>query len=513
MKDNYEALYDKYKDDSTLLKLENFALWTIPSAFPDKQIDFEMKGDMDIENDYQSIGATLVNFLAAKLTGLLFPTTQSFFKIQPTETMLSIATEAFGVDKAEINNRLVKLENDACNSLYQNASYAQLVQMIRYLVITGNCLFKRIDGKLTVYSLRNYAQLRDNEGTVLDVILKENFAYGSLPPEVQLLVNKPVGTPEFESVIVYTRIKRSLQAGRPQMVVSQQINGVDIGGESVYPENLCPYRTVVWNLVNGDSNGRGLVEEHAGDFAKLSDLSKALAMYEIETCRVIHLVKPGSSVDVDAMQGLPNGAWAQGDPQQVVAHEAGDAQKIQQLAAEIQTIHQRLAQAFMYQGNMREGERVTAEEISMNAQEAEKALGGVYSQLSQGIHLPLSYLLCLEVEPAFLTAIIAGEVTLDVVTGLPALGRSTVVTQILQAIQELSVIVPAMGQLSPRFDTERVVDLVLQARGVNLKDVMMTPEQLKAKQEQQQAAQAQQQQAALVGASGAATAGAIGEMI
>lgn len=488
---SYEALYREYSDDRSLLKLKTYALWTIPGAFPDITTDTNAKGNMPIEHDYQSIGAILTNFLASKLAGLLFPVTQSFFKIQPTDTLLELAREVWGVEESLVKNQLITLENDACNALYENASYAQLIQMLRYLIITGNAMFKRVDGKLTVYSLRNFSQLRDNEGTVLDVILREDWTYGSLPADVQPLVKRP-STKDTDTVTVYTRIKRGMIGNNVTSTVSQQIDGVNVGKPSVYPESLCPYRVVIWNLVNGDSNGRGLVEDHAGDFAKLSDLSRALAVYEINSCRVVNLVKPGSTVDIDSLNNAYCGEYVQGDPQNIQAHEGGDAAKIQQLASSIQTIFQRLSMAFMYQGNTRDAERVTAEELQMNAREAESALGGVYSQLSQGIHLPLSYLLTHEVDSTFITAVIAGEVQLKVITGLPALGRSTVVTQLLQAIQELSIIVPALGQMTARADKEKVIDLILQARGVNLSDIMLSPEELKALQAQEQAAQSQQ---------------------
>lgn len=491
MKQSYESLYKEYEDTRSLTKLKTYALWTIPGAFPDICRDLHAEGNTPIEHDYQSIGAVLVNFLASKLAGLLFPVTQSFFKIQPTDALLTLATNVWGVDSVEVKNQLVDLENKACESLFKNASYAQLIQMLRYLIITGNALFKRIDGKLTVYSLRNFVQLRDNEGTVLDIVLQENWAYSSLPEEAKAAVAKP-HSKDNEVITVYTRIKREVLQGNVVYVVSQQVNNVQIGSPSIYPEHLCPYHVVVWNLVNGDSNGRGLIEDHAGDFAKLSDLSRALAVYEINACRVVNLVKPGSTVDVDSMNEAYCGEWVQGDPQQVQAHEGGDAAKIQQLSASITTIFQRLAMAFMYQGNTRDAERVTAEELQMNAREAESALGGVYSQLSQGIHLPLSYILCSEVDETFITGIVAGQIELRVITGLPALGRSTVVTQLLQAVQELSVIIPAMQQITQRADTEAIVDMILQARGINLDDIMLSKEAL-----QQKADAAAQQQAAL----------------
>lgn len=493
---NYKSLYEKYEDSRTMLKLKNYALWTIPGAFPDITKESDMKGNVQVEHDYQSIGAILVNYLSAKLTGILFPVTQSFFKIKPTEKLMELAQQSFGVDAATVNSVLVRIENAACQGLYKNASYAQLIQLLRYLVITGNAMFKRVDGKLTVYSLRNFSQLRDNEGNLLDAVLRESWAWESLPDDVREALNLS-DKEEFSTVDVYTRIKSDIVNGNKVKIVSQQINGVDIGEPNVYPEHLCPYHVVVWQIINGDSNGRGLVEDHAGDFAKLSDLSRALAVYQINACRVVNLVKPGATVDIDGLNDAYCGEFVQGDPQQIMAHEAGDSNKMQQLAAEIQGIFQRLSMAFMYQGNTREAERVTAEEIQMNAREAESALGGVYSQLSQGIHLPLSYILTYEEEPAFMTALVAGEVTLDVITGLPALGRSTVVTQVLQAVQELAAIIPAMRELSPRFDTERVIDLILQARGVNLEEVMLSAEALAEKQAAEQEAQAQAQQAAM----------------
>ena len=240
---SFESLYNDYEDTRSLLKLKTYALWTIPGAFPDIHFDLQAKGNTPIEHDYQSIGAVLVNFLASKLAGLLFPVTQSFFKIQPSESLLAMAANVWGVEADQVKNQLVQLENSACEALFLNASYAQLIQLMRYLIITGNALFKRVDGKLTVYSLRNFAQLRDNEGTVLDIILKEHWAYASLPDEARAAVNRPHAKDD-EVITVYTRIKRERMNGNVVFVVSQQVNNIDIGTPSVYPEHLCPYHVV-----------------------------------------------------------------------------------------------------------------------------------------------------------------------------------------------------------------------------------------------------------------------------
>lgn len=72
------------------------------------------------------------------------------------------------------------------------------------------------------------------------------------------------------------------------------------------------------------------------------------------------MLKPGAGIDVDSFHEAENGDWIQADPQAVVAHEGGQANKIQQLSESINTIFTRLSTAFMWGGNTRDAERVTA---------------------------------------------------------------------------------------------------------------------------------------------------------
>lgn len=495
MQGSHESLFEEYRDTSFLKKTENYALWTIPSAFPENYNPGN-KQNQAIEHDYQSIGALLVNSLATKLTGALFPANQSFFRLEFTPDVSAVLQQSAGYDEKTAKAELIKIERQACKRIFQNASYAQLVQMLRYLIITGNALLKREAGKITVYSLRNYALLRDNSGTVLDIILKECVAYSSLPKDIQDTIgNGTKQYKEFDDITVYTRVKRAyITLKNKQHVrweVTQEIDGHAVGKPSIFPEKLCPYIPVGWNLVNGDSYCRGHVEDHAGDFAKLSDLSRALALYQLDACKVVNLVKPGATVDIDQLEQAETGEWVQADPDAVTKHEGGEYQKLKALAEEIQSIFQRLAQAFMYQGNLRDAERVTAEEIRYNAQEADKTLGGVYSSLAEGIHLPLSYILSAEEEPKLLAPFVNGELTLTVLTGLAALGRSADVQSLIQAANVIITLVPGLKQVSARFDAELIIDKILQSYGLSPDDWMLSAQDLQKEQAANQQAAAQ----------------------
>jgi len=479
---NYENLYTRYKDDSAVLKTESYAHWTIPSVFADPELRDGKR--VSVRKDYQSVGALYVNSLSAKLARLLFPSNQPFFRIDSTGSMAQLA-EAMGAQEADLASGLSELENTAYRRVFLKSSYHQLVHAMKLLIITGNVLLYRDSdsGNMNAFSIRQYALTRDGGGKVLDIVLKERTVIQELPLEVRHLFR---GRKADDAIYIYTRIQRQKREATDVFVVTQQLEGgIMLDNRAVYPEAICPYIPAVWNLVTGENYGRGLVEDYAGDLAKLSALSEALSLYEIESCRVLHLAKPGSQIDVDSMASEESGAWVAGDPGQVSAYEAGDYNKIQALAAEVANIGGRLAPAFMYSQNQRDAERVTAEEIRQNAEEAESSLGGVYSVIADTLHIPMAHILCWEVNPKFVGEVVKRGLTLSVLTGVAALSRSADVTALLQAAQALGVILPVI-QANPRIDPDKVTDMVLQGFGLNTKELYRTEEQLKALQAQQQ---------------------------
>ena len=168
MQSTYESLFSTYQDTRLLKKLENYSLWTIPSIFPEN-FEHGKTGNMEIQHDYQSVGATLVNNLAPKLAKLLFPFKQPFFHIEPTDKIKGLIDTG---QNDEWRNELVNLENSASKQLFLNSGYAALLETLKYLIITGNALMIREGTTTVVYGLRNFSVLRDNAGKVLDLIIK-----------------------------------------------------------------------------------------------------------------------------------------------------------------------------------------------------------------------------------------------------------------------------------------------------------------------------------------------------
>ena len=134
--------------------------------------------------------------------------------------------------------------------------------------------------------------------------------------------------------------------------------------------------------------GRGYVEEYAGDFTKLSLMSEQLGLYELESLQLLNVVDEAAGGVIDDYQEADIGDYVPGKVNAVTAYERGDYNKMVAVRNGLNEIAMRLSQAFMYTGNQRDAERVTAEEIRTIAQEAENLLGGTYSILAETLQAP-----------------------------------------------------------------------------------------------------------------------------
>ncbi|QXV72172.1 head-to-tail connector protein [Vibrio phage vB_VpP_DE10] len=480
--ETHEALFAKYEDSEVTLSSERYAFWTVPTVFTRENKDGER---VSLQRDFQSHGAMLVNNLASKLTRTLFPTGMSFFRISDTDKMREIIAQ-LGNDNAQLSAVFTGIEREAMTLLTTHAGFAQLTHLMKLLIITGNALLYRdpLTGRMTVYSVRDYVVRRDGASRVLCTILRERIPIQDVPEEF-----RPTGyTDPTTDVWLYTKIQRETRDAGDVFVITQQIDGKPVGTLSVYPEKLCPYIPAVWNLVSGEHYGRGHVEDHAGAFARVSELTQALTLYEIEAMRVVNLVSPKSTADVDALNDAETGEYVAGDGEGIKAHEAGEARKIAEVVNDLQMVLAELARAFMYTGNVRDAERVTAEEIKNNVREAEENMGGIYATLAEILHIPLAHILTVEARPELLALLQANAVSLDIQVGTAAINRSIVVQRLGLVANDINLILPVLAQATKRTNPDRVIDLILAGHGVDPTEIFYTEQELQQLQAAEEAA-------------------------
>lgn len=506
MRVSHSERFRRYRDDATILKCELYAHWTLPQLMVDLAVHHNGTTAV-VERDYQEYGALLVNNLAPKLVALLFPAGRSFFNSKPGKN-LKAAMLKRGMDESAVNAQFAKMETEASLRVFLNAGYAQLIQALRHLIVTGNVLLHRDSkrGDFTAYGLQSYSCRRDGKGRAIDIVLRESTPINSLEQTVQTALRMKdrgrYANPETApNVMLFTRIElKKDDSGRDYWEVTQQADEVDVGTTGRYPYHLCPWICLTWNLVAGENYGRGLVEDYAGGFAKMSDGAQAMALYGIEMMKVVNLVSPGAGADIDSLANSENGEYVQGNAGEVQAHEAGDAAKFSAMQAWLQATFDSLAKAFMYKGNTRDAERVTAYEIRADALEADTTLGGNYSSLSAQLQVPCAHVLMTEVEPDNLGVLITGDLQLEIIAGIPALGRSIDVQNLVEAATNALAIVPGLMQISRKIDPDKVVDMILTSAGVDTSLIYKSQEQLaqeaEAQAQQQAGQQAMMQQAA-----------------
>lgn len=493
-----EALFNNLQDPTLITAAEQFAQWTLPTVFTKDTSGMDGKRS-SLVRDYQSYGALLLNNAAAKVTQALFPENLSFFRMEDTVGMQELIG-GLASDDSPIQSVFSNLETRACRRVFLNAGYAAKNYATKLLLVTGNALEFRdpITQKSFVYNIRQYAVKRDGSGTVLQIVIKERVAWVDLPEEFRAAYNNADKDP-YSDVTLYTGIQRTVTGNNnASYKVHQEVDGKRVGKESVYPEMLCPYIVLTWNLVNGENYGRGLVEDYAGSLARLSELSKALTLYEVEAMRLLHLVNTSAGVDVDTLQDSVAGEFIQGssttgDPG-ITAYDPGDYNKMIAIQKDIMQLFGDLARAFMYTGNTRDAERVTATEIRQNIQEAQSTLGDAYSNLAEVWHQRLAYLLLVEEEPRLLPPLMANDLRLDIVVGTAALNRSAQVDKLLEATLMIQQILPVLVQASRRFNGDAIIDTIFAGYGIDRSLMSYTKEQLQKMEQQQQ--QIQQQQTA-----------------
>lgn len=504
-KESLETLFLQDQDASVLDAAEEFAKWTLPTVFT-KDHSSEGGRRATLHRDYQSTGAVLVNSASTKVTNALFPQGAPFFRFVDSEDMQAAVGE-LGLE-GTVQSQQAQIELAASNLVFSKDNYAASLRAVKLLMVTGNALeyFDESTGRSHIYSIRDFTVRRDGSGNVLRIILKERIAVMDLPEEFRRAYyenKKP-----YDDVTLYTGI--CLEDGKYK--VYQEVQQHSIGQPSTYPKDECPYTPLVWNLVNGEHYGRGLVEDYAGDFARLSELSLALTLYEVEAARLFNAVSSNSGIDVDTAQSAETGEYVQTNAQPgtnpgIWAVENGSAQKIASLQAEIQMLEQKLARAFMYAGNTRQGERVTAYEVRMNAQEAQNALGDAYSVLSDHWLRKRAYLYTVYLYPQMRAMFALGATGIKILVGTASLNKASQADRLLEACQSIQLVLPVLVQATKRTNADAVVDYILDAFGVVSNKLMYTEEQLKVKQEREEAIAAQTQQTMALSAADPTVAG------
>lgn len=418
--------------------------WLIPEAGHSSANSFA--------TPFQSMGAQGTNNLASKLMMALFPPNTPFFKFQVEPFVAETVTQNEDA-KQEIEKNLILAEETVEVELESSGWRVRAYEGMQHLVPSGNFLVHWPEKqKARIFHLDQFVIERDPMGKPIHIITNEQLAKSTLPPEVAAaLMENPSEAKASEPGASGVTAGRSEQTydlkthcwydnDADRWHTYQEVSDIHVNGsEETYTTEAFPYIPVRGNHISGENYGRGYVEDYLGDLLSLEGLTQAVVEGSAAAARVLFMVNPNGTTDINTLADKPNGAFAEGNFEDVHALQLDKFADFQIAANTASAIETRLARAFLLNSSIqRQAERVTAEEIRYMAQELESALGGVYSLLSLELQLPLINLLVYRLnKDGRLPKLEKRLIKPSIVTGIEALGRGNDLNRLREAIATL----------------------------------------------------------------------------
>ena len=452
--------------------------------------DVTYKGTKSLLQPFQSVGAKAVVTLAAKLMLALVPPQTAFFKLQVRDDKLG--EELDPKMKSELDLSFSKIERSIMDYIAASNDRVVIHQALKHLIVSGNALiFMGKDG-LKHYPLNRYVVNRDGNGNVIEIVTKEIISRKVLGLELPAPPEAGPNSPDSyeDDAEVYTCVKMDESSGR--WTWHQEVDDIVLpGSRSTAPKNTSPWLVLRFNTVDGEDYGRGRVEEFIGDLRSLDGLSQALVEGASVASKVIFLVSPSSTTKPQTLSKAGNGAIIQGRPEDVGVVQVGKTADFATASQMVQQIERRILEAFLVM-NVRQAERVTAEEVRLTQLELEQSLGGLYSLLTVEFLIPyLNRILLVLQRSRQIPSLPKDLVRPKIVAGINSLGRG----QDAEALTRfIGTIAQTLGPeaLMKYVDATEAIKRLAAAQGIDVLNLIKSPETMEAEMQQQQQMAAQQ---------------------
>lgn len=494
--------------DDLVDRSEAYARWTLPYiCMPDGGYEQEAeKGSVDN-------GAKYVNGLANKIVEVLFPTSRPFFKLSLTaEAQLRMAQEVGEASMPQVlenaNTTTARIEKIAVKNLNLTEYRPRAIEAVKHLIITGNVVIRRdSEDNRIVYGVRNHCIRRDRNGNEIHVLLYDQKRLEEFEPETQdrikqAGVSNATGasltdfTTQSEGMTLITEYKKIGKRWR----IRQEVAGLPIGEEHYQNELDYDLLCLTWNHASGEHYGRGLVEDNAVLFHKLDVTGAATTALMAVMCDIKFLVRAGSplSQQVEQLHAANVGSYFVGNEGDITVPDIGKRGDLQVMINRMDTWDQQLAGAFL-NANVRNAERVTAEEIRLIAKELESAYGGIYSKLAEAWQArEAEYVLAKTDLIKQLGQGMFEAFEVVIVSGADSLSREGVLDNLRQAVMDLQMLEAVPEDVRGTLNADRFAKFVFENHYLDPLQFVNTAEEMQARQQQEQQMQAQlmQQQAA-----------------
>lgn len=482
VKNRYESL--ESQREVYLERARECSKLTIPTLIPEQSSGSHTR----FPTPYQGIGARGVNNLSAKLLLALLPSNSPFFRLRIQDFVIKELEEDKAL-KTDLETGLAEIERAIQTNIETSADRVAVFEALKHLIVGGNVLLYVAKTGIRVFHLDRYVISRDSMGNVLEIITRESLSPRTLTPEIASLIGGEL-TEDEKIIELFTYVCRK----KNKYYVHQEVKGIKIPSSvGTFDLDKTAYIPLRWNRIDGESYGRGFVEEYLGDLQSLEGLTQAIVEGSSASAKVLFMVAPNGTTRASSIAQSPNGAIIEGSAQDISVLQVNKFADFRIAYDTMQRIEQRLQYAFLLNASVqRQAERVTAEEIRFMAQELEDTLGGVYAMLSQEFQLPFIQRKMAIMQKDKTLPTLPKTVIPQIVTGLEAIGRGNDKNKLVGFIETLGQFLGA-DVVQKYVNIGDAIERLATADGIDTKGLVKTQEQLQAEQQQQMMAQQQQQ--------------------
>ena len=379
-KSRYDALLGLRS--TYLTQADVSAKLTLPYLIQDEE---QQRGSTsDLKTPWQAVGAKGVVTLASKLMLALMPIQTSFFKLQVDESQLGDVPPEV---KTELDLSFAKIERTIMDAIAASDDRVVIHQALKHLVVAGNALIFMGKEGLKLFPLNRFVVDRDGNGNVIEIVTKEKIAkklLADILPDYEEPLTSQDPDNEREDCDVFTHITRD---GNRFIWHQEVYDKIIPQSKGKAPVDTTPWIHLRFNTVDGESYGRGRVEEFIGDLKSLEALSQAIVEGSAAAAKVVFVVSPSSTTKPQTLARAGNGAIVQGRPDDIGVVQVGKQGDFATAYNLMQQLEKRLSEAFLIL-SVRQSERTTAEEVRMTQMELEQQLGGLFSLLTVEFLVP-----------------------------------------------------------------------------------------------------------------------------
>lgn len=453
-----QTIAQRYEELSSLrvpylTAARRYSKYTIPTVMPEE-------GWTDISSlptPYAALPAQACISLASKFTSTLFPPTEAWFIMSPSDKVQRSPEYQQSSDlKDGLKRQLSNMTSQILARINGGNSRATISEAMTHLVICGNgLLYQPDDGDLKFFSLDKYVIKRDGDDHVYEIITKESIAYKLLPDNIQKAIDSKEKDkqadasadvnydpsqetdPQYKNYTLYTRVMLTDGSWH----VTQEVNGIKVEGEHVFPKEACPWIVLRLYKSSGSNYGPSYVSNYFGYIAADENLNYAMRTGASVLAKIIYTVKRGGMTNLNDIANAINGAVIYGDADNEVSTITSKGKPTDLSIAQqyLDRIEQRLSQAFLMPlGSIRDSERTTAEEVKGTWQELEELLNNAFIMLATEFQTPyLKRLIKVMQKTGELDSFKETLVDIKLTTGLTALGRRAAVTRKLEFCSQM----------------------------------------------------------------------------